>query len=328
MVDQLVAMGQARRFCGARADYRSAQDLLAIPLSSLRFSVSRRRRNRWWKCLSLLPPSATGSAGRRPTGALVIRGLVASYGASPPAQGGISILGQDLVDAPGTVQPLFQFIDRVVEIRGCGCPDSYAQCKLCSSGECGVNCSDKFQQFLIACERPCDPAAKTFLGARCSVRQWIHILRQQGRLLEEFLGFLREWVHSAPKVKSRPAPLSSGVEVATLVVDHGSSLIYTGFAAIDAPRAVFPTIAFTQNGAVCTEHASGRLFFLENLDIISTNPLFCSIFSCAQSPLVIFWEPSTTKSSSLSRARGWRGRQESDSQVTCHQLVSSDSLQR
>ena len=26
--------GQARRFCGARADYRSAQDLLAIPLSS------------------------------------------------------------------------------------------------------------------------------------------------------------------------------------------------------------------------------------------------------------------------------------------------------
>ena len=54
----------------------------------------------------------------------------------------------------------FQFIDRVVEIRGCGCLDIYAQCKLCSFGECGVNCSDKFQQFLVGCERPCDPAAR------------------------------------------------------------------------------------------------------------------------------------------------------------------------
>ena len=86
-----------------------------------------------------------------------------------------------------------------------------------------MNCSDKFQQFLVGCERPCDPAAKTFLGARCSVRQWIHVLRQQGRLLEEFLGFLREWVHSAPKVNARPALLFSGVEVATLVVDPGSA---------------------------------------------------------------------------------------------------------
>ena len=146
--------------------------------------MSHRRRNSWWKCLSLPPPSATGSAGRRPTGARVIRRLVASNGASPPAQGGISTLGQDLVDAPGTVQPLFQCIDRVVEIRGCGCRDSYAQCKLCSSGECGVNCSDKYHQFLVGCARPCDPAAKTFLGPRCSVRQWIQILRQQGRLLE------------------------------------------------------------------------------------------------------------------------------------------------
>ena len=104
-----------------------------------------------------------------------------------------------------------------------------------------MNCSDKFQQFLIGCERPCDPAAKTFLGARCSVRQWI----------------LREWVHSAPEVNSRPALLFSGVEVATLVVDPGSGLFSTG---IDAPRAVFPTIAFTQNGEVCTVYASADYF--------------------------------------------------------------------
>ena len=99
-------------------------------------------------------------------------------------------------------------------------------------------------------------------------------------------------------------------------------LFYTGFAGINAPRAVFRTIAFTQNGQVYTEDASAELFLPGNLDIICTIPLFCSICSCAQSPLVIFWEPSTTKSSSLSRARGWRGRRESDSQVTCHQLVS------
>ena len=65
-----------------------------------------------------------------------------------------------------------------------------AHCANCAVlGSCGVNCSDKFQQFLIGCERPCDPAAKTILGARCSVRQWIHVLRQKGRLLEEILVF-------------------------------------------------------------------------------------------------------------------------------------------
>ena len=80
------------------------------------------------------------------------------------------------------------------------------------------------------------------------------------RLLEEFLAFLREWVYSAPEVNSRPALLSSCVKVATLVVDPGSGLFYTGFASINAPRAVFPTIAFTQNGEVCTVHASAEFF--------------------------------------------------------------------
>ena len=56
----------------------------------------------------------------------------------------------------------------------------------------------------------------------------------------------------------------------------------------------------------CAQFMLRPTIFLGNLDIISTNSLFCSIFSCAQSPLIIFWEPSTTKSSSLSRARGWR----------------------
>ena len=51
--------------------------------------------------------------------------------------------------------------------------------------------------------------------------------------------------------------------MATHVVDHGSGLMYTCFAGIDAPRAVFPTIAFLQNGEVCTVDASAaeQFFF-------------------------------------------------------------------
>ena len=75
------------------------------------------------------------------------------------------------------------------------------------------------------------------------------------------------------------------------VVDHGSGMFSPAFTGDDAPRAVSLTIAFTQHGEVCTADASAE-YFPANLDIISTNPLFCSLFSCAQSPLVIFWEPS------------------------------------
>ena len=53
--------------------------------------------------------------------------------------------------------------------------------------------------------------------------------------------------------------------MATHVVDHGSGLIYSGSAGIDAPRAVFPAIASKQNGEVCTVDASAaEQFFLEN----------------------------------------------------------------
>ena len=97
------------------------------------------------------------------------------------------------------------------------------------------------------------------------------------------------------------------------VVDHGSGLFSTGFAGDDAPRAVFPTFALSQNGEVCTVDASAaEQFFLDNLDNISMSPLYFAVFSAVGTlRQVIFWEPSTTKSSSLSRARGWRGRRES-----------------
>ena len=98
--------------------------------------------------------------------------------------------------------------------------------------------------------------------------------------------FPRQWADSAPQVDSRPALLSSGVEVA-LVVDQGSGMFFVGFTGDDAPCAVFPTFAFSLKG----NH------FCEPL-------VFCSIFSSRQTPLGGFSEPSTTKSSSLSRARG------------------------
>ena len=83
-------------------------------------------------------------------------------------------------------------------------------------------------------------------------------------------GFPREWVDSAPEDNCRPALLSS-----THVVDHGSGLIKTGFADIDAPRAVFPTIVFTQNGEVCTVDASAvEQFFLEDWTLFLRTPCF------------------------------------------------------
>ena len=184
-----------------------------------------------------------------------------------------------------------------------------------------MNCSDKFQQFLVGCERPCDPAARRswVRGALFDSRYifcvckgdywknfWLFHVNGYTRLLRSILVLLFsllawKWPRSAS------TQAVAYVLLVLLVLMH---------------LAVFRTIAFTQNGEVYTVNASAELFCLGNLDIISTNSLFCSICSCAQSPLVIFWEPSTTKSSSLSRAPGWRGRQESDSQVTCHQLVS------
>ena len=63
----------------------------------------------------------------------------------------------------------------------------------------------------------------------------------------------------------------------------GSGLFFTGFAGENAPRAVFRTIAFTQNEEVCTVYASAD-YFLGNLDIISPNPLFLQYFQlCAVS---------------------------------------------
>ena len=80
-------------------------------------------------------------------------------------------------------------------------------------------------------------------------------------------------------------PLS---EVAALVVDTSNDLFLTGFAGENALRAVFRTSAFTQNGEVYTVFASADYFSLEIWTIFFEPLVFCSTFSCAQSPLVDF----------------------------------------
>ena len=71
--------------------------------------------------------------------------------------------------------------------------------------------------------------------------------------------------------------------MATHVVDHGSGMLCTGFAGTDAPRAVFQTIALSQNGEVCTVDASAaEQFSLKNLDIISMSPLYFAVLSAVR----------------------------------------------
>ena len=74
-------------------------------------------------------------------------------------------------------------------------------------------------------------------------------------------GFLREWVHSAPEVNSRPALLLEWPRSSSTTA---VACFSTRFAGFDVPRAVFRTIAFTQNGEGYTVDASADFFFVEN----------------------------------------------------------------
>ena len=98
-------------------------------------------------------------------------------------------------------------------------------------------------------------------------------------------------------------------EVVAHFVDNGSGMYCAGFAGIYAPRAVFPSVVHSWHGEVCTVDASpSEQVLLGNLDNISVSPLhIADIFSSRHVAPVDFWEPSTTKRSSLSRARGGGG---------------------
>ena len=87
-----------------------------------------------------------------------------------------------------------------------------------------------------------------------------------------------------------------------LVVNNGSGMHFPGVAGKDAPRAVFPAIAAR---SACT---SVEQFRQEFWALFFISPLYFAEFSTVGTlRQVIFWEPSTTKSSSLSRARGVAG---------------------
>ena len=72
----------------------------------------------------------------------------------------------------------------------------------------------------------------------------------------------------------------------------------------DAPRAVFPTIAFTQNGEVCTVHASADYFSSKTGHYFYEQLVLQYFQLCAVSASVFFvGEPSTTKSRGLGGGR-------------------------
>ena len=113
-----------------------------------------------------------------------------------------------------------------------------ANCAVLVCFRCRVNCSDKFQQFLVGYGRPCDPAAgvqgRAILGSTvdtyfASVRGWLY-----GRISHKFyvkveLQIMRSILASLPANMAEE-------EVAALVV-NGSGMHSIGFAGISALRA-------------------------------------------------------------------------------------------
>ena len=92
----------------------------------------------------------------------------------------------------------------------------------------GVNCSDKFQQFLVGCGRPCDQAAR---------RSWV-----RGALFDSRYMFCVS---------------KGGIwNNFWLFYVNGYTRLLRSILGINAPRAVFRAIAFTQNGEVYTVDAS------------------------------------------------------------------------
>ena len=121
-----------------------------------------------------------------------------------------------------------------------------------------------------------------FMGARCSVRQWIHILPQQGCLLDEFLVF---YVSGFSRLLRSHlvllAPRRPRQWYAFLLV----LLVMTHLALCSRLSPGLPLGALSQNGEVCTVDASAaEQFFLENQDIISMSPSYFAVFQQSADP--------------------------------------------
>ena len=131
-----------------------------------------------------------------------------------------------------------------------------------------------------------------FLGCVCSVRQWIHILRQRGRLWEKILVFYVNG-YSAPEVDSRPALLL-----------HGPARRRPR-PCDDALRAVFPMFASRMEKCAQQMIRPPSSFFLETWTSFLRAPLYFAVFQqSADSARWFFLSP---RRPLLSRARGVAG---------------------
>ena len=172
--------------------------------------------------------------------------------------------------------------------------------------------------------RPCDHAVMAFRVAQHLVRLWIHILRQlEDGFLEEFqvIGWTRF-------LRSILVLLFS--HVAAHVVDHGSGMFCIGFCwYLRTSRCAPDDCSLTERRSVHSDASPAGHFFRGNLDFISMSPLYFAVFSAVGTlRQVIFWEPSTTKSSSLSRSRGGGGVARSLLPGDLPPISLSDSLHR
>ena len=138
-----------------------------------------------------------------------------------------------------------------------------------------------------------------------------------GWLLEEFHDFLREGVRSDPEVDY--VLLFS--DVATLVVNNGSGRYCTGFAGIDAPRAVFPTlVGMLRRRSMHSRYASAaEQFYLEIWTVFLQAPCILQSFSAVRIlGEWIFWSSRALTAVSARGLRGCRSRREFYSKVTRH----------
>ena len=129
--------------------------------------------------------------------------------------------------------------------------------------------------------------------------------------------FIREGVHSAPEVDSR---LLSTFEVTALDVDNGSGMFCSGFAGLNARRAVSDDCRQSEG----EKGAQSMLQLLSlshgNLHIISRSLLhLADIFSSLEVARVDFLGALDDEEFFVVKGSGWRCRGSLDSQVTCHQ---------
>ena len=202
-------------------------------------------------------------------------------------QGGTEILaavGTPVVDVPVTMQRQIPTVLRVRPLR--------------ASGSVPRQNVGHFSYATVTGEVNCGGSAVAVLQSRAVLCSTVDTILRQ--LEGDF------WVDSAPEVDSHPAllslwPRTSSTTVACILL---VLLVFMDFGCVpdDCRQVGMHTVRSVHN------RCFGCTVSLGILDNISMSPLyFADVFSVGTLRQVFFWEPSTTKSSSLSRARGVAG---------------------